>query len=287
MFPLSVSLLLLFWSPQAVQPQVQPPGGPTTEPTTQPTYDEGPLQVELIAMREIRYHFVDPEQAKRARSELDMQFRVRGERLTQIVRAGKVIFSELVDDTGQSLIDPNTYTEADRTGTRPVTYPAEQLRTLGLITTTQNNPSTRGSLALSRVRGSIRVVIAPDTEKVTIANPTALYGKKIVNPRLAALGIEIEIVPLDQIENAPPANRGLLLRYVANGEHILKASFVDGNMRPIPTRESAMTLKTGEQAQLYYFDASPLNDEVQLVLDVLPKVDEVVLPIELDGLKLP
>jgi hypothetical protein len=283
MSPLSMSLLLLCWLPQAAEPQAQPP----PEPTTQPTYDEGPLRAQLVAMREIRFSATDPELAARLKSELGMQFRIQGERITQIVRFGNLIFSELVDDTGQSLIDPDTYSEADKTTTRAVTFPAERLKTDGLILTTRNKPSTRGSLALTRVRGSVKVVIAPNTEKLTIANPLEYYGKKIENARLKALGIEMEIVPLDQIENAPPPNRGLVLRYLAHGEHVQRASFYDGNLRVIPTRDSPVMTKSGDQAQLYYFDASPLTDEVQLVLEILPLVDEVVLPVELDGLKLP
>ncbi len=283
MLSLSVSVLLLCWLPQAAEPQAQPP----PEPTTQPTYDEGPLRAELVAMREIRFSATEPELAARLKSEMGMQFRIRGERITQIVRFGNLIFSELVDDTGQSLLDPDTYSEADRTSTRPITMPAERLKTDGLIVTTRNKPSTRGAIGLTRVQGSIRVVIAPNTEKLTVADPLQYYGKSIIDARLKLLGIEIEIVPIDQIENAPPANRGLVLRYTANGEHVQRASFYDGNMRLIPTRDSPVTTKSGEQAQLYYFDASPLNDEAQLVLELLPQVDEVQVPVEMDGLKLP
>jgi hypothetical protein len=283
MFSLSMSLLLLCWSPQAAEPQAQPPPAPTTTPT----YDAGPLRAELVAMRELRYKFVDPEQAARYRSELDMRFRIRGERITEVVRYGNLIFSELVDDTGHSLLDPNTYTEAEKTSTRPIPVPAERLKADGLIVDTRNSPSTRGALTLSRVRGSVHLIIAPNTEKVTIADPLQYYGKTIADPRLKQLGIEIQLVPIEELENAPPANRGLVLRYVTNGEHVQKASFYDGHMRLVPTRESPTTTKSGAPCQLYYFDSSPLNDETQLVLEVLPQVDEVQVPVEMDGLKLP
>jgi len=278
------SLLLLCWSPQVAEPPAQP----TTQPTTAPTYDEGPLRAELLAMREIRYSATEPEVAVRLpKSEFGMQLRIRGERITQIVRQGNLIFTELVDDTGQSLIDADTYTEADKTSTRPVTGPADRLKTDGLIISTRNKPSTRGSRTLTRVRGGIRLILAASSEKLTIANPLQYYGKTISDPRLQALGVEIRMVPLEEIENAPPANRAIILRYVTNSEHVQRASFYDGTMRPIPSRDSPVSTKSGEQCQLYYFDAAPFNDEMQLVLEVLPQVDDVQVPFEMDNLALP
>jgi hypothetical protein len=135
---LALMLLLL--------PQV--PASPAQEaptPTTAPTYDEGPLRLELLAMREIRFSATDPEMAARLRSELGMQFRLQGERITQGVRQGNLIFTELVDDTGLTLLDADTYTEAERTTTRAVPVPPERLRSEGLVLTTRNKPSARGA----------------------------------------------------------------------------------------------------------------------------------------------
>jgi hypothetical protein len=277
------SLLLLCLSPQVPQP----PNQEAPQPTTAPTYDQGPLRVELLAMREIRFSATDPEMAAKLRSELGMQFRIRGERIAQIVRQGTLIFSELVDDTGQSLLDPNTYSEADKMTTRVVQLPPDRLRSDGLIVMTRNNPSTRGSQKLTKARGSIRLILAEQTEKLTIESPMQFYGKVIADPRLQALGMEIRIVPLDELENPPPAERALVLQFVAKGDLLQRASFNDGTMRPLPARDQAVTTKSGQPCQLYYFDATPFNDETQMVLEIHPQIDDVQLPIELDGLKLP
>jgi len=280
MFCLSLLLLLV--------PQVA--GAPVQEavpPTTQPTYDEGPLRAELIAMREIRFTATDPEMASRLRSELGMQFRVRGERIAQIVKQGNLIFTDLVDDTGESLLDPNTYSEADKTSTRIVMVPPERLRTDGLIVTTRNKPSARGAKVLAKVLGSIRLILADQPEKYTLVNPLQFYGKTIEDPRLKQLGIEIELVPLDQIDNPPPGNRGIIFRYKAKGEHIQRASFVDGAMKPIAARETTITTKAGDPCPMYYFEGTAFNDEMQLVLEVHPQVDDVRVPVELDNVNLP
>jgi hypothetical protein len=281
-------VLLLWWLPQVPGAAAQPvTDEPPAEPVVAPTYDEGPLQVELLAMREIRLRSTDPDLAARMRPELGMQFRIRGERLTQVVRQGNVIFTELVDDTGQVLLDEDTYTEADRTGTRPMMMPAERLRGEGLIVLARNKLSARGALKLKRMRGAIRLILADATEKVTIENPLQYYGKRIADPRLEALGVEVQIVSVEELEIEPPANRCIALWYVTKGDNIQRASFYDGAMRPIPARDSPALRKSGELCQLYYFDATPFNDEMQLVLEIHPQIDDVSLPIEMDDVELP
>ncbi len=277
------SLLLLFWSPQVAQPATQP----TTQPTTAPTYDEGPLRAELLAMREIRISATNPEMAARLRPELGMQFRIRGARITQIVRQGTWIFTELVDDTGQSLLDADTYSEADKTSTRPLMVQVERLKTEGLIVTTRAKLAARGARTLKQVRGSIRLILADRSEKLTIENPLQYHGQTIADPRLKTLGVEVRLVPADELEGAPPANRCIVLQYPTGGEHVQRASFYDGAMRPIPARDSAMTTKSGAPCQMYYFDATPFNNEMQLVLEIHPQVDDVQVPIEINNLDLP
>jgi hypothetical protein len=282
-----VSLLLL--ALQVAQPTTPGAPQPTTPPTTQPapTYDEGPLRVELLAMREIRFSATEPELAARLRSELGMQFRVRGTGITNIVRQGNIIFTALVDDTGQSLLDPDTYSEADRTITRPVTIPPDRLKADGLIITTRNKASTRGSRVLTQARAGLHLILAEQTDKLTIANPLQYMGKTIADQRLLALGIDVQLLPADELENPPPANRALLLYYGTKAAQVQKASFYDGAMRPIPARETPVTTKSGLAAVEYYFDAAPLTDETQLVLEVHPQVEDVQLPIMLDNLNLP
>lgn len=281
MICLSLSLILLL--PQVADAPAQEPASPPAAPT----YDEGPLRVEIMAMREIRYSATDPEMAARLKSEFGMQLRIRGERITQVVRQGNMIFTELVDDTGLNLVDADTYTEQDKTMTRPVMVPAERLRSDGLVLTTRNKPSARGARTLKQVRGSIRLALADKTETLTIDNPGQFVGGTIEDPRLKEMGVEIRVLPADQLENPPPANRCLVLQYATKGDNIQKVSFFDGKLVQVPARETPMTTKSGEACVLQYFDATPYNEEVQAVFEIHPTVEEVNVPFEMDDVALP
>lgn len=281
MFYLSLLIALL---PQVTGTPVQE----ATPPTSAPTYDQGPLRAEFVAMREVRIRATDPVMAARMESDLRMQFRLQGEPLMKLARFGNLILTDLVDDTGASLIDEKTYTEADKTMTRPVNFPKERLRENGLPLTTRSKLSARGALKLKSIRGTVHVVLAEKTEKVTIENPVQYLGKTIDNPRLKEVGIEVALVPITEIENPPPAERYVILCYKAKGENIQGASFVDGSMKPIPARDMTVTKTAGGTCQLYYFDnATAFNDEMQLVLEFHPQIEDIQLPVELKDVELP
>ena len=279
---LYLTLLLTLLPQVTVTPAQEPPA-----PTTAPTYDQGPLRVELLAMREVRLRASDPVMAARMESDLRMQFRIQGEKLMQLARFGNLILTEMVDDTGQALIGPDTYSEAERTQTRPVGFPVERLRENGLMLTTRSKVSARAAKTLKTMRGSVRLVLAEGSEKVTIINPLQYLGQTIDNPRLKELGIEVEVVPMSEIENAPPGERSLILHYKTKSENVQGATFADGAMRPVPARETQIAKKSGEPCQLYYFDPSVFNDEMQLVLEVHPKVEDIQLPVEMKDVELP
>lgn len=286
---ISLALILALW-PQA-NPTSQPPPPPDAPPaSTQPAvrYDEGPLRAEIVAMREIRFFAADPEMAARMQPELGLQLRICGERIDQVARQGNLIVDELVDDTGKVLFDPATYTELDRTVTRPARFTPEQVRNTGLLfTVTRAKPAERQARNIKVLRGSVRLIFATVTEKVTVDNPAELVGKTVAHPRLEALGVEIAVVPSDQLENAPPADRALALHYLRKGENVQSIAFYDGWMKQVPARDSWVTTKEGQQVQLYYFDGPPLNNETQMVIDVHPTVDDVKFPVELRDIPLP
>ncbi len=278
-------ILILLLLPQvapAPQERAQSPGQTEVSPCAQ-----GPLRAEIVAMREIRYSARDPELASRLHSELGMQIRVCGERIDQIVRNGNPIFTELVDDTGRSLIDENTYSEQDKTITRPPMLPAERLRIDGLLLTTRVSNSARGAALLRRARGYVRVILAKDPVTLTIDNPLQYYGGTIADQRLKDLGIEIAVVPPDQVENAPPANRCVALEYKSKGDHVQRVSFVDGWMRQVPARDIWATKIEGGLCQAYFFDTGMFNDDMQMVLEVFPTIEVIEVPLELSDVPLP
>jgi len=282
MLHLAMLLMMLPQAPQAPQAPAQ------DKPTTSaPVYDQGPLRAEFVAMREVRLRAADPELAARLDSDLRIQVRVMGERLTEVSRYGTFILKELVDDQGKSLIDADTYTEDEKTLTRPLNFAAERMRASGLALTTRTKPASRGAEVLKRARGSIRLILAKGTENVTVVNPTQYYGKTIENPRLAELGIEIEVVSTDDLENAPPANRCVVIRHKTKPLHVHGVKFLDGWMRPVSARENLVETKAGDKCQLFYFDSGILSDEMQMVLELHEEVEDIEVPIVLDGLELP
>ncbi|HPM24991.1 MAG TPA: hypothetical protein PLP66_13875, partial [Phycisphaerae bacterium] len=48
-----------------------------------------------------------------------------------------------------------------------------------------------------------------------------------------------------------------------------------------------VTTRSGVQCQMYYFDAAAFNDEMQLVLEVHPQIEDVLDPVELENVNLP
>ena len=284
MFHASLFLLLLSAQIPGAAPQEAPPQVPA------PTYDQGPLRLEVMAMRELRFWASEPEFAERlaAQAQFNIQWRIRGERITQVVRLGNVILTELVDSTGQSLLDPNSIPETERTMTRALS-PQQQagLAKEGLIVQTRAKPSSRAAQKLNVIRGAIRLILADKTEKLTIADPLQFYGRTIEDPRLKELGIEIKILPAEELENPRPANRSLLLQYVSKGDHIQSATFYDGAMKRVPAPDNQALTKSGATCLLFTFDAAPINNEWQLVLEVHPQIDEIQLPVVLENVDLP
>jgi hypothetical protein len=279
----SLLLPLLCLQTQIIPPPDQPP---TTAPA--PTYDVGPLRIELIGVREMRFWTSDPTLAARVESDLQMRLRVQGERVDQIARVGTVILTEVVDDTGKALLDDDLYKDVDKTATQTLTITPDRLRDTGLLLSARTRPSARGARQLKVFKGTLRVVLSKDKVKYTVLNPHQYYGQKIADARLAALGIEIEVISPDQVENSPPAERSIIIRYKTKREHVQNASFCDGWLRPLPTRDNWLKHKeTGEQCQAFFFEPNVFNDEMQIVFEVHPQIDDVTLPIDIKGFELP
>jgi hypothetical protein len=276
--------LLLLLVPQIIAP----PDEPTTSPAAAPLYNTGPLRVELMGVREIRFWSSDPVLAARMESDLQMRLRIQGERVDEIVRTGSVLLTEVVDDTGKALIDETTYKDIDTKTTHTITITPDRLRDSGLLMSARTKPSARGARTLKVLHGTIRVILAKDKEKFTVVNPFHYYGQTLVDPRLAALGIEIEVLPADQLENAPAMERGIIFHYKTKREHVFNAAFCDGWMRPVPTRDSWINKKdTAEPCQAFFFEPSAFNDELQVVFEIHPQIEDRQLPIQIDDFALP
>ncbi len=265
-------------------PQVPPP---VEGPVAEPNFTVGPLSVELVAMREIRLEISDQPDRSAAQSNFAMQIRVSGEKLKRMSRYGNLIIDEALTDNDVSLVDEKSFPEEMRTATRANTVPPERLSQTGLLLAAQTKLAPRAATTIAKLRGSVRLILADEARPITIDNPVQFYGKTIDNPQLKELGVEVSIVPVDQLEQSPPTGRTIALHYTAKEENVKQVTFVDGWMKAVPVRQGAATTKSGEQVAVYYLEPNDITDELQMVMEIHPQVEEIVLPVEIDDLKLP
>jgi len=289
MFYVSLLLVLLFQVTTAPQ---RPTTAPATQPATQPAavaapFDEGPLRIQLMAIREERLTVTEPApMTSGMESNFQMRAHLQGERVRQISRYGNLILTELVDDTGQSLIDEKTYAGVDTSLMRPMTLPPERLATTPLTLGVRTNVAARAARTL-KLRGTVRVILADKTEKLTIDNPMQYYGKDVEDARLREYGIVIHVVSHDQLKAPPPTPQSIVLQFKAKPNNIRQVAFSDGTMRPIRTRDSSTVTLADEPCTLYSLEDGAFTDETQLVLDVHPTIEDIQLPFEVQNLELP
>jgi hypothetical protein len=290
--------LLVLLQPVRVE-KVPPPGQPNEppaaatpekQPTTAPTFDEGPLRCELSAMFDARYWYLD-EQPRSEKPELRMRWLVRGERIDQVVRRGNLIFSEAVDDTGRTLVGPDTYTEEQRTITYPLSDTPAQLRAQGLPFVTRVDSPARGAKSV-KFQGTLRIMLAPQREEVTIQNPLQFAGKTIENDRLKELGIVIRLVPAEDVDvGDQPATQfkdAFVFQYVQNRDKVNSAALYDAWMKRMRYREQpSMKTKQGEPVTVYALGKEGITEETQFVLEVFPKFEDVTIRVDLDSVTLP
>ncbi len=286
-------LMLLLIQPPTPQP---PPSAPTAAPppgmeapASQPAVNlaVGPMRVELVAIMEGRYRFIETPPGGARPSEMQLQFRVVGERLTEVAKYGKVILTELVDDTGKSLIKPDSYTAEDRSNLRLAGLPPERLRESGLQLVQRADASERAGRKIKTMKGAVRVILAGKYDEVTLINPGAATGKSIDDQRLKDLGIDIRIVPLDDLPNPPPPGRSIAVQIKTKPENVRNIAFHDAWMKPMRTREMPVTLKDGSSATVYGIMGGEFNADTQMVVQVFQSVEDLQVPLDLKDIDLP
>lgn len=281
--------LLLAFQPAAAKTPAGQPTAPAQEPETKPApvYDVGPLRAEVTAMYDARYWYADAPPGAR-KSELRMQLRIVGEGITRMARVGNVIFTEAVDDTGKALVGPDTYTEQQKTETRPFHFPAERIRSSGILLGARVDSPNRDARTV-KLRGSVRLILASDPEEITIDNPLQFMGKILENDRLKELGVQVRVVDPAELEgeSLPPAERLFVLEYLTDEAHIAKVTLHDAWMKPIRARQRRLKTKDGKSVVGFTLSGGTIDENCQLVLSVYPKIEDKQVPIEVDALKLP
>jgi hypothetical protein len=262
--------------------------GPTTPPgevQVEPPMTAGPMTVELVGLSEARTYDPSAQQGG-LNAELRLQFRLRGDRLHDVVRYGRPIFTEFVDSTGAILVDPNGYTPDDREETVRQSTPAARLEQSGVMLDTRLTAPARQAQALVAVKGSLRVIYAGEHESVYIDNPRQYQGGKMEHPRLAANGVEIEILPEGDPERTAGSQSHVAARFTKGSEKIREVVFVDSWFNQIRSRAFPMPANDGHECLVYYTEAE-LGPDYTMVIEFYPKIEDVRMPFEFVDLPLP
>jgi hypothetical protein len=273
--------------PQAQAEQASPAAPQSAEEVEMSTYIDGPWRAEILAMREVRLRLLqDIKLPPGIESDLRMQIRIAGADLTKVVSFGNLILTEVVDDTGKSLVDENTYSEQEKTTMRSMMIPPERLKETGLLLTTRNKEAARGAAKLSRVKGAVRLLLAENAESCTIVNPEQFKGQRLEHPRLQALDVEVRVAPHEDFEQAPPP-QCVILQIKSKPEQIKAVQFYNGWMQRLPYRERRLVDRNGAECKAYCFQSEVINDELQLVLEVYPEIEEISVRLNETDVELP
>ena len=294
------ALLLMVLAAQPTPTPAGPPAGPAVGPpapgaavpSTQPAerYDQGEMRVEMMAIREQRFRFDYPMPGRPPpRSDLQVQLRLRGSDIGKLVRAGNAFPEDATDDTGQSLILPDSNTPDKAAFTRVVSMTPEQLATNGFVFGAQFAASARGALGMKAMHGTLKVTYADAVEELVVVNPLQYAGKTIPLARLEELGIVITVVkPEKPAAEGQPAPPEIGLRIDKGAEKVRDFSFCDAYLRPL-FNSPATEQKTADGKPYTSFAAQrvPFSADTQLIIAVFKNPHEETVKWNFDGLKLP
>lgn len=217
-----------------------------------------------------------------------MQLRIAGEKIDKAARVGHVIFDEAVDDTGQALIGPDTYTDEQKTETRPLNMPAERLRATGLLLPARIGSPARSAKTLT-LRGHVRLILADEPVEVMIDDPLSYVGEVLEHPQLEKLGLRVRVVAPDQLagDTNPPPSRMLVLDFGDDEARIHGVTFHDAWMKPIRHRPRPVQTKDNRDVQAHVMAGGELDQNSQLVLQIFPEIEDKTVPITMEALELP
>lgn len=282
-------LCILLVQDAAQKPGTQVPAsqeGPTeTQVKPKPDYLQGPMRVEPVWIGEQRIGVFNSD-APGPRAMTRIQLRLAGERLGDVRRLGRIVFTEVVDDLGNSLIDPDRVKPDDATWTARQRNAVDRMKSTGLLLTTDLKNAARGSRSLKTATGTLRVIYAVKPESLYLDNPRALAGGMIEDPRLKAAGIEIECLASNEPPRLAESGRHVTLRVLSGQDRIHEIVLCDPWLKPLRTSERPMQTSTGDDC-LVYLAGEDLTSEHTIVIEFYTAIEDVRLPIDLSGLVLP
>lgn len=274
-------------SPQVFLNQENPPVATDTQPTAPIAPPTGPMRVELLTLMESRVRNIEPRPGTENQSAVRFQVKITGERLPEVVRAGRLVVEEAKDDTGKDVIDPEFLKEREKTVTTQVTMNSRILQQGYLPSETRLLNSPRAAQALSVVRGYVNLVYGKETEDVVVENPLRFEGGVIDHPRLKELGIELRVMKLGEEAKEPGDGRGIAIKFTDGEDNVRGVDFFDGWYRRMNTRPRVG--KTDDDKRYTYFavGSGKLDQDCSMVVVVYPKIERQSLPFKFENVELP
>lgn len=255
------------------------------EPTSRPIRTDGPLRLEADAVLEQRVSLLGTGD-RAPRTGLRIRLRLVGEGITEVVRLGRPILQELIDDTGKALFDPATITDEMRQATAPASGTPAELAT-GIPVPVDADVSSRGAKTLKSVKGSMRVVFGGEQKSVLIQNPKQFVGGLVQHPELDRIGIKLRIVKLGEDTEDADDGRSIGIKVEGGNDAIVNMTVSDGWTRTVNSRFRDRKLKDGSTYQLRSLINQPFTDQYFLVLRVFSSVETKEVPFDLKDVPLP
>lgn len=265
--------------------QAQPgatPAQPAPPAIKDPT---GPMRIELIAIGDSRVKFWNEAFAKTANSGMRTRFMLTGERLGEVVRAGRLILDKIVDDTGKSYVDSKLDDEA-RTATNPVNVTKQVMAQGGLDLYLDLDFSPRKATRFTEIAGYVNVVMGANPSSTSFRNPNSFQGKDLTSAELAAAGIKAHVVATDQMSE-PPTERGLALQFAEGEPKIRSVDYYDEWFRRMPSRSRPGKTKDGKSYTFYPLLSGTLTDDSTLVIEFFQKSEQMKVPVSLKDIEMP
>lgn len=264
------------------------PAGTVAAPEPEVRFDQGPMGIDLLVIYEQRFSFRETLPGNIPTNEVQMRFRLRGERIDQLVRYGNLSFDEAVDSTGKSLIREQDNTDEFRTFLRRANTNPQGLVANGLPMPARLIAPNRAATTFRTLKGSVRIVRAEGREAIVVVDPMSMVGKKIEHPRLEQLGIELEILPAGNPTGFKDPSRAMAIKQGKGSEKIDRILFCDEWLRAVGTRPPSERLSNeGEPCVVYQATREPFDDNTQMVIEVYQNAKDERIPFSFTDVELP
>jgi hypothetical protein len=290
MFTTAVGMALSMWVALQAPATAEPTAAaePVSGPEPEVRHDQGPLGLDLLVLYEQRFRFFEQLPGNIPSSEIQMRFRLRGEGIGEVVRFGNVVFDEVLDNLGESLLREEDQTDQYRDFLRPTNAAPGALEANGMPLPARIKSPKRNAAVLRSMKGTVRVIRAAEREQIVIIEPLELVGKQIQHPRLAELGIELTLMPIGNPTGYENPAQALVLRLDKGGEKLSRLEFCDEWLRTIAARPPAQrTTNEGDACLVYQAARRPFDQNTQMIIEVFPDAKDERIPFLLKDVQLP